>query len=100
MLTEAIYQTKLVKKLHDLFPGCYIFKNDPAEMQGIPDILILFGFQWAMLEVKLSERSSIQPNQQYYVDTFNHMSFAAFIYPENEGEILAQLQDVLGDRNV
>jgi hypothetical protein len=96
MKSEAAYQTSLIKKLEKLFPGCYIRKNDPAETQGVPDILILFGNRWAQLEVKLSKTSPIQPNQPYYVDLFNEMSFASFIYPENESEVLNDLQKVFG----
>lgn len=98
MLKEAEYQAKLIKRIQTIFPGCFIVKNDPAENQGVPDLLILFGMQWAMLEVKISRHSSLQPNQTYFVDLFNKMSFAAFIYPENEEEILNALQSTLGTR--
>lgn len=92
---EAAYQSKLVRKLQRMFPDCFILRNDPSENQGIPDILILIGDQWAMLEVKLSQNSPIQPNQLYYIDMFNNMSFAAIIYPENEEEVLYELQAAL-----
>ncbi len=95
MKSEAAYQAKLIKKLEKLFPGCYIRKNDPAETQGIPDILILYGNRWAQLEVKLSDTASKQPNQQFYVDMFNEMSFASFINPQNENEVLDELQKAL-----
>lgn len=96
MRTEANYQAKLISKIQALFPGCFVLKNDPAEVQGLPDLLILFRGRWAMLEVKLSARSPRQPNQIYYVDLFGEMSFAAFIYPENEREILNDLQFAFG----
>lgn len=96
IMREVAYQNRLIKKLQVMFPGCFILKNDPSENQGIPDILILFGDQWAMLEVKISERFSIQPNQCYYIDMFDRMSFAAFIYPQNEEEVLHALQSTLG----
>ncbi len=96
MKSEAAYQAKLIKKLESLFPGCYIRKNDPAETQGVPDILILFGSQWAQLEVKLSDTAHIQPNQSYYIDMFNEMSYASFINPQNESEVLYELQRAFG----
>ncbi len=96
MKSEAAYQAKLIKKLETLFPGCYIRKNDPSETQGIPDILILFGNHWAQLEVKFSDTASKQPNQTYYVDMFNKMSFASFINPQNESEVLYDLQRAFG----
>lgn len=96
MNRERAYQKRLVEKLKLLFPSCFIVENDPTQNQGVPDLLILFGVQWAMLEVKAAKNSPVQPNQLYWVDYFNNMSFAAFVYPENEKEVLSALQDVLG----
>ncbi len=96
MRSEAAYQTKLIKKLEDMFPGCYIVKNDASYTQGVPDLLILFKDRWAQLEVKLSENSPVQPNQSHYIDIFNGMSFASFIYPENEKQVLDDLRQALG----
>jgi hypothetical protein len=93
---EAAYQRRLVGILQELFPGCYILKNDPAERQGVPDLLILYGPCWAMLEVKLSADAEVQPNQEYYVEMFGNMSFAAFIYPEVEEQVLYDLQHAFG----
>lgn len=95
-MREAAYQARLITKLQSMFPGCFILKNDPAENQGIPDILILFGNHWAMLEVKTSACAPEQPNQDYFVDLFDGMSFAAFIHPQNEDLVLNDLQSTLG----
>ena len=91
-MRERAYQAELIKKLRDLFPGCVILKNDSSYMQGVPDLIILYGRFWAMLEVKATRGSRVQPNQEYYVDQLNEMSFAAFIYPANEEEVLHALQ--------
>jgi hypothetical protein len=91
-VTENEYQVKLIRKLERRFPGCLILKQDPNLRQGILDLLILHRNRWASLEVKGSQSAPIQPNQQYYVDQLNGMSFAAFIYPENEEEVLNALQ--------
>jgi hypothetical protein len=56
---------------------------------------MLFQDHWIMLEVKLSEKSSVRPNQRHYVEKFNQMSFATFISPDNEDEILDYLIDLL-----
>ena len=91
-MNEAQYQSKLIKKIRKLLPGCVILKNDPTYIQGVPDILILYGSKWAMLEIKFSSTSNIQPNQEYYVGLLDEMSYAAFISPENEEEVLYDLQ--------
>ena len=38
-----------------------------------------------------------QPNQEYYVNTLNDMSFSRFVFPENKDEVLEDL-DVLFKR--
>lgn len=94
-MLEREYQARLIKKLRKLFPGCVILKNDPDYLQGIPDLLILFEDRWAMLEVKANERAAFQPNQSYYVNRLNEMSFASFISPETEQDVLSALQQAL-----
>lgn len=91
-MAENKYQSRLIKKLERLFPGCVILKNDPSYRQGMLDLLILWNDRWASLEVKDSETSSMRPNQEHYIERLEKMSFAAKIYPENEREILNALQ--------
>ena len=91
-MLESQFQSKLIKKLKKIFPGCLVMKTDPTYIQGLPDLLILFNDRWAVLECKKSDTASHRPNQDYYVDRMNEMSFARFIYPENEEEILHDLQ--------
>ena len=97
-MLESEYQAKLIKKLKRRFPGCIVLKNDTDYLQGIPDLMILFGTKWAVLEVKANRTAAVQPNQQYYVDLLNHLSFAAFIYPENEEGVLDDLQQAFRPR--
>ena len=87
---ESGFQDKLIKELKDLFPGCMVFKMD--QIQGIPDLLVLYEDKWASLENKKSENAKRQPNQEYYVERMNDMSFSRFIYPENKEEVLRELQ--------
>lgn len=95
---ERFYQRALIRKLNKMFPDCVILKNDTEYIQGIPDLTILYAGNWAMLEVKAKWDSPTQPNQEYYIDMLNMMSFAAFIYPENEEEVLHALQQSLKPR--
>ena len=74
------------------FPGCVILKNDPNYKQGVPDLILLWEDRWAMLEVKASGRARHRPNQDYYVDVLDRMSFAAFISPDNKEHVLDALQ--------
>lgn len=94
MIPEREYQKRLVKKLKLIFPGCYVIKNDAQLKQGIPDLLVLFNNKWVALEVKRSESASHQPNQDLHVERMNKMSYAAFIYPENEEKIFSELKEV------
>lgn len=97
-MRESKYQTHLIRELRRLFPGCLVIKNDSSYLQGIPDLLVLFGPCWAMLETKIEKTSHRQPNQEYYVDMLNEMFFAAFIYPENETDVLNALQQAFESR--
>ena len=92
---ERDYQAGLKKRIQTLLPGCLIVKQDANQTQGILDFLILYNDRWAMLEVKASADAPHRPNQDYYVEKFAGMSFAAFIYPENEQEVLNALQQTL-----
>lgn len=90
---ESAFQGKLIKELHERFPGCVVLKNDPNYIQGIPDLLVLYRSRWAALECKRSENESRRPNQEYYVEKLNGMSFSAFIFPENREEVLNDLEE-------
>jgi hypothetical protein len=89
---EAKYQAELIPRIEELFPGCWVLKNDSSYQQGIPDLSIFYRNRYAMLEVKAYENAEEQPNQRWFVELFDDMSFGAFIYPENEEEVLHDLQ--------
>lgn len=89
---ENEFQSKLIKELKETFPGCMVTKLDSSHIQGIPDLLVLHKDKWATLECKKSEHEKKQPNQDYYVDKMNDMSFSRFIYPENKEEVIYELQ--------
>lgn len=97
-MLENKFKTQLVSELEEMFPGCIVVHLDPNEIQGIPDLLVLYGNKWAALEGKKSANATRRPNQDYYVDLMNRMSFAAFIYPENKEEVLHELQQAFNVR--
>lgn len=93
---ERDFQSDLIKDIKTLLPGCVVLKQDPNYMQGIPDLLVLWGARWALLEVKRDPKSKRQPNQPFYIEQFNNWSFAAFIHSENKQEVLDELQHAFG----
>lgn len=93
---ESNFQRKLKAKISERFPGCYILKNDPNDTQGICDLLILYKNKWAALEVKISKTAKHRPNQDYYVNELNKMSYAAFVYPENQEDVLNEIASIFG----
>lgn len=90
-MKESKFQADLKKELKTRFPGCIVTKLDSSDIQGIPDLLVLYKDKWACLENKRDSRASKRPNQEYYVNKMNEMSFARFIYPENREEVLNEL---------
>ena len=90
-MLENKFQADLIKELKQLFPDCIVMKNDAGYIQGIPDLLILNNDRWASLEVKKAMSARRRPNQEYYVNRMNIMSFAKFICPENKDDILREL---------
>lgn len=98
MKKESKFQKELKQEINERLPGCMILKNDPTHKQGIPDLLILYEDSWAALECKRHEGAKHQPNQDYYVDKMNSMSYASFIYPENKGAVLDEMESTLRSR--
>ena len=93
-MVESKFQRELIQDLETMLPGALIFKNESK--QGLPDLTVLYGEHWALLECKKSRDSHHQPNQDYYVEKANEMSFSRFIFPENKQEVLDDLQCAFG----
>lgn len=94
-MKESEFQKEVIDEIQELLPNAIIMKNDPNYIQGIPDLTILSGDKWATLEIKKSKNATHQPNQDFYVETMNNMSFSAFIFPENKKEVLDALAQSL-----
>lgn len=97
-MLENKFKTQLCSKIKKMLPGCIIIHPNPNEHQGIPDIIVLYKNTWGALEGKKEAGASHRPNQDYYVRLMNAMSYSAFIFPENEKEILDELQQTLRSR--
>lgn len=91
-MKESDFQHDTIEEIEARLPGCFVLKNDSRYCQGVPDFLILYKDRWATLEFKKGRRARIQPNQRYYVEMMNDMSFSAFIFPENKEEVLDALE--------
>ena len=94
---ESKFQKELIDEIRKQYPGCVILKNDSSYIQGFPDWTILYKNKWAVLEAKRSRPADKQPNQPYYVDKLNSMSYSRFVYPENKDEVLQELQQIFED---
>jgi len=93
-MKESDFQRDLIHELETLFPDALIFKNESK--QGLPDLTILEGDRWALLECKASRKAKHHTNQDYYVEKADRMSFSRFIFPENKQEVLDELQQTFG----
>lgn len=94
---ESSFQSKVIKELKERFPGCVVQKNATGFHDGFPDLMVLYGEHWAMLETKREKAARKRPNQKYWVDRLNEMSFARFIFPENREEVMNELQQAFGN---
>lgn len=95
MPLESIFKRRLIARIKELYPGAIILKNDANHIQGFPDQLILYDDRWAAFEAKKDRSSPYQTNQEYWVKTLNDMSFARFVYPQNQEAFLDELQQAL-----
>lgn len=91
-MLESKFQTQLICEIAKRFPDCIVLKNDPTYIQGFPDLTVLNGDKWALLECKKSKDEPHQPNQDYYIDWADKHAFGRFIFPENKEEVLSELQ--------
>lgn len=96
MVSERVFQRELIEELRRIFPNAIILKNDPNYLQGFPDLTILVGSKFVLLEVKYNKNAHHRTNQEYYINLANEMgAYGAFIYPENKGKVLNEVQRAL-----
>ncbi|HAQ52059.1 MAG TPA: hypothetical protein DCR12_04780 [Lachnospiraceae bacterium] len=92
---EGAFKKDLKDEIARRLPESIVTLLDPTYIQGIPDIAVFYKDRWATLEAKVDSKATHRPNQDYYVDMMNNMSFSAFIYPENTEEVLNALEQSL-----
>jgi len=94
---ESSFQSYIIRTLRAMVePDGFVLVQDGSYIQGFPDILILYKDRWAALECKRHIDAHEQPNQRYYINLINEkMTFASFISPENEEEVINDLQQAL-----
>ena len=91
-MKESKFQSDVINEVKQRFPDSVVLKNDATYCQGIPDLTILYKNKWARLECKKDAKSPKRPNQEYYVNKLNEMSFSAFICPQNKEEVMNELE--------
>ena len=91
-MLERDFQKNLIQELKERFPGCVVMKNDSSYIQGIPDLTVLYRDRWVVLELKRASGSSRRPNQSFYVEKLNEMSYAAYIHPGTKEQVLDEVQ--------
>lgn len=92
-MREAEFQRLFLDDAACVLDGMFYVKNDEQLIQGIPDLTLFCGPYWAWIEVKAHANAAERPNQRYYIDLANRMgAYGAFVYPENEREVLHDLQ--------
>ena len=89
---ENKFQAELIKEIEGTFDGCIVLKNDANYKQGFPDLTIFYKNKWAVLECKKDDKSSHRPNQDYYVNKCDGMSYARFVSPNNKEEVMNELK--------
>jgi len=96
---EGKFKAKLIEKLEERYPDFIITKLEADLKNGIPDIVILGDKKrWATLEAKKNKEEVTKPRrnkkaQDYYVSKMGKMGYSSYVYPENEEEVLSELED-------
>lgn len=93
---EKDFEADFMRELDEVMPGGVWLKGNSTMRQGVPDRLYLNGDRWALLEFKRDSSAAHQPNQDYYVEKFNEMSYASFVTPDNYREVINEIQSAFG----
>lgn len=92
-MLESKFKRDFQLKAMRRFDGLIFVNVTPQNnFWGIPDSYFFFGPNWGALESKRSSTASRRVHQEYYVNLLNSMSYARFLHPGNEKEILDEME--------
>jgi hypothetical protein len=89
---EREFEAEFMETINEIFPNGWWIKGNSVMQQGIPDRTFFWGPHWAMFEFKRATGAAQQANQDWFIEYFNNMSFAAFVTPQNCHEVLDEIQ--------
>lgn len=92
-MLESDLKRRFLEKLRERLVGTDI-DIYVTTSRSKPDIALLGSPKWATLEFKKDREASHQPNQNYHVYRMNQKSYSRFVYPDNEEEILDELEEL------
>lgn len=99
MPLENKFKARVMRKLKEI-EGGFFFTKEALSLRGYPDILGCYRGRFIALEVKRSKADSTRgtgrtPLQKYILDKITDSGgYATFIYPENEDEVFAIIQNM------
>lgn len=93
-MKESKFKKQFQSKLEERTKGIDLDFFNWQGSRSRPDMIILGTNVWATLEFKRSKNASAQPNQDYHIDRLAKKGYARFVYPENEEEVLDDLEEL------
>lgn len=93
-MLESKFKKQFVSKLRDILPFVEFFEPDPERTRSAPDMLVVGRRTWAALEFKRSKDATHRANQDRNIERLNKLGYATFVYPENEMEVLNDLEEL------
>ena len=88
---ESKFQKDFIDEAKERNPGLSAWKKDASYIKAIQDWTLIYEDKWAVLEMKKERGAHKQPNQEYYVNKLDKMSFSRFVFPENRDEVFEDL---------
>lgn len=95
MITEAVFKKRLMAKLKKI-PLSWWESVNQVSVIGTPDILGCVNSKFVAIECKRNNKSKISPMQKIKLENINRCKGLALLAtPENEADVLAQIERLL-----